>query len=948
MPVTSKLKNQVDLPVWEWLRPNPISTSASTNLVASTDGRYLYEIQSSTNIWRYDTYSDSWNQLSNPATNTTSFAASTYSKWHGYHGRAISAGTGLNTIEMAALQGSALVGYKIRIISGKGAGQERTITAVSDPIIKDRGVVTLASTSVITDASTGVLTKQWKINQYKDYQVRVLYGTTAGALVRPILYNNYNSLTFYDVNWASVTPWWGPISPTSTASTTTNTLYQIESNIVTVDSNWTTTPDNTSVFTVQCDGIWMLTSSTTNPFYVVQYYCPIADVWYSKSQTGGTIVSQLGTDVTSESMLEVPTLALSATATSATARSITSSGLSLSANQYTNYEIRILSGTGQGQSRNIIMNNPTSFTIGRSWDTTPDNTSVFGLYRDVNKLYWTGNGASSLYQYSTEYDFTTFSKIYDYGVARAASAAVNSIEPIAITNIARTTGGISVLNPTPTAGGSGYSVDQILTITTGGTGGTARITSVSSTGAVLAVSLETSGSGYTVGTGRATTVSPTGGTGCTLEITTIADIATVTTAISHPFKLGDSVTIAGASPSNYNGTFTIISTNSGTTFGYVVTGTPTTPATFTAQSATTLLDINKNWTTNEHVGKLVIITTAASPTAQAQVRLITANTSNTLTFASGTAPTNSTSRYIIIDAKPFGTENSVSNAINNNSRVGQATSGSSTTLVDTTKNWPINYHTGRTFRIVAGTGSGNTVTITSNTSNTLTFASQAFSVDNTSVYEILENFGTATSGGTSSLGDTTQNWPVNILVGKRVKLLSGTGATNEYTITGNTSNTLSFGVATAPDTTTAYAILEMSPRGTGNNMFYIGNSTNSNLNGKYYYMIRGGATNEISRYNFITEQFDFLTYTPFAETLTTGTMAAYDADRIYITKDATGRIVYYDLIKNQIINSSTVPYGMGTAVLGNRMEVMTTSDGLKYLYVARHSSQEFWRTLIFW
>ena len=962
MPVTSKLKPQVDLPVWEWMRPNPIATNSNTNFVTSPDARYIYEFQSTTAFYRYDTVSDSWNQLANPLVQPNTFGSMCYSKWHGYHGRAISAGTGSNTIEMAALQGAGLVGSKIRIISGKGAGQERTITAVSDPIIKDRGVATAGSTSVLTDATGGNLQKQWKINQYKDHQIRVLHGSANNALVRPILYNNYNSITWYDVAWAAVTPWWGPLAAIAPAGGATSSLYQIESNIVTVDTNWTTTPDSTSTFAVQSDGIWHFTSSTTNPFYAIQYYSPVADIWYSKSYTGGLFTGAFATDITTESLLEIPTLALSGTATTATARSIGDTSLAgtLSSNQYTNYELRILSGTGVGQFRSVIMNCLSSFTVGKTWDITPDNTSAYGLYRDVNKIYWTGNGSSDIYQYASEFDFTTPSKIYDYGIARSMSASVSGIEPISVTSIARTTGGISVLASSPTAGGSGYRVDQILTITTGGTGGTARITAVDSTGAVTAVDEETAGSGYTTGTGKATTVVPAGGTGCTLNITTIADIATVTTSINHPFKLGDTVTIIGATPSNYNGAFTIISTNAANTFGYVVAGSPSTPATFTAQSATTLTDVTENWTAGEHVGKLVQFISAASPTATAQTRLITANTTNTLTFATATAPINSTSRYTIIDAKPFAVEASTSSAINNNLKVGQATSGSSTTLVDTTKNWPINYwsntfptgspvSTARTVRIVAGTGSGTTIAITSNTSNTLTFASQSFSVDSTTVYEIMDNFGTATGGGISTLVDTTQNWPTNIFTGKRVKLLSGTGATNEYTITGNTLNTLSFSNATAPDSTTAYAILEMSTRGSGNNMFYIKSSTNTALNGKYIYLIRGFGTNEIARYNLITEQIEFLTYFPFTETFTTGTMAMYDGvDRIYITKDSTGRIMYYDLIKNQIVNSSTVPYGMGNAVLGNRMEIIETVDGLKYLYVARHSSQELWRTLLFW
>ena len=77
-------------------------------------------------------------------------------------------------------------------------------------------------------------------------------------------------------------------------------------------------------------------------------------------------------------------------------------------------------------------------------------------------------------------------------------------------------------------------------------------------------------------------------------------------------------------------------------------------------------------------------------------------------------------------------------------------------------------------------------------------------------------------------------------------------------------------------------------------------------------------------------------------------MFAYDGvDRIYFTKDGTGRIMYYDIVKNIVMPAGTIPYGMGTAVIGNRMEIFTTVDGLKYLYIPRHSSTELWRTLLF-
>lgn len=91
------------------------------------------------------------------------------------------------------------------------------------------------------------------------------------------------------------------------------------------------------------------------------------------------------------------------------------------------------------------------------------------------------------------------------------------------------TGPVLVLNSTPTAGGITYTTGDILTIT-GGIGATCSITQAA--GVVQTVTLLTSGTGYTAGSGKATTVSPAGGTGCTVDITSITPPTTLITVHS--------------------------------------------------------------------------------------------------------------------------------------------------------------------------------------------------------------------------------------------------------------------------------------------------------------------------------------------------------------------------------------------------------------------------------
>lgn len=79
-------------------------------------------------------------------------------------------------------------------------------------------------------------------------------------------------------------------------------------------------------------------------------------------------------------------------------------------------------------------------------------------------------------------------------------------------------GSISALNVAPTDGGTGYSMGDLLTISTGGTGGVAKVVEVAS-GVVTKVVLWAEGSDYTTGTGKSTTGGT--GSGCTVNITTV-------------------------------------------------------------------------------------------------------------------------------------------------------------------------------------------------------------------------------------------------------------------------------------------------------------------------------------------------------------------------------------------------------------------------------------------
>ncbi len=100
-----------------------------------------------------------------------------------------------------------------------------------------------------------------------------------------------------------------------------------------------------------------------------------------------------------------------------------------------------------------------------------------------------------------------------------------------ITTIQSVTGSVSgvIVTATLNAAGTGYHADDILTVTGGGgTGATFKVSTVDGSGHVTAIQQLTGGSGYSSGTGYATSVIPSGGTGATIDVTTVSAGSTIT------------------------------------------------------------------------------------------------------------------------------------------------------------------------------------------------------------------------------------------------------------------------------------------------------------------------------------------------------------------------------------------------------------------------------------
>lgn len=864
----------VDIPTWEWTRFAPavssaISSSCSADnpdILQERHGRYIYYLISATQFVRYDAWTDMYQQLASPAIAPSTYSAMKYSAAYGVEDRVIAAST--NTITVPAVTSQSLKGYDVVIVSGTGAGQRRTITSVAEPVAVDSGIVTAVSNTLGTLNITDTL-KSWTWNQHVGYTLRIT-GNTGVSQIRRILSNTNQQIVMGDTTQMNKV-WNNPniFSPAINATAGSQANYSIESQIITVDSNWTTQPDTTSVFRIQSGMIMLMSSAAATPFFTLQAYDIISDTWYILPATQ-QIFAAVGTDCTIERTTENSSIWFRGKATSGTTTTLVDAGLGVdraawTQNQWAGYWVYIFSGTAAGQIRRIASNTSTTLTWSTA-GTAPDTTSrYFIIGFDAGTA--TSGAASTLTDSTKSWVVNRWS---NYAVRILAGTGAGQIRPIASnTATALTIIGSWATNPDSTSVYAIQGDPDKLYMQLGG---------IASVGIYNLDSQVTSfGKQQDWGIARSASASISVSSVQPVAIASLANAtttATATTAHSHQFKVGDLVTVRGATDANFNVTNVAIATvPSATTFTYTMAGTPAATTLAGSQSTTTLTDFTKNWSTNQWAGFTITMYTAAvtasSGSVASQVFRITSNTATTLTLAAtATAPTNGVSRYTICAS----------------SAIGAADSG-----------------------VATGTGS------------------------------------------TTTLQDTSKSWAVNIWAGKRLRILTTTGTVTEVAITSNTANTITCGTITAPTTAvTGYAIIESSVKGTGVNANWAFGTSDERYRGRYLFMSRGGGVVGFDRFDLTTDRCNLMFTSPITETLTTGSMTAYDGkDRIYFHKDATQRVMSLNVVTGMVDGGSMYPYAAPTAIIGNRMEIITTKDGLMYLWLNRASFAECFRCLLF-
>ena len=967
MPLTNSLRPVVDQQVFEWMRFVPTRPTANSSLCSSWDksGRFLYYNVSSA-FWRYDTYADTWQELATMVS-APSLGQLKFHSGFGWRGIPIAATS--TTLTVGGFGNCRLIkGLKIRIVSGTGAGQERTITSVSDPVVAyNNGVLSSVANGTLADANTmNIIPNEWI-----GYNVRIV-GNNGQGQVRQVLRNTSTSFQSTIDGTYNVFPYtaylFNSTAPYAALSATagSQSIFQAESCVLTVDSPWTVTPTINSVYQIMSGGVFQIAGATSTPYSIFQMYDPVIDNWMARSSLGLHLNSNfVPAEVGFEVITEASGVLASGTATSGTSTTLANSGASMTVDRWANHQLRITSGTGIGQKRRIVGHNATTFFVNSKWDVTPDSTSQYQVWPDTDMM-WCLPAASTptaaLYGYHVEADQWCSGHLSDHGTARTICATVNAAagygspyQALTISSITRVTTGI--LSATISTAGSGYKVGALVACSTGGTGGQFWVRAVDANGGVTAVDLAACGSGYSAGSSNTTAVQ---GTGLVLSLTVgiTASLNGLNNLVRGPVNgtAQQSITIAGCSTdTSFNNTFSIIGYD-GTNAYIAAPSSTASPTAAASQSTTQLVDASKNWTTNEHVGKYLVtyyyLTNAMTTPNNLLIARISANTATTLTVSSITAPTNGITRYTIQEPRGFGAMMTYRNPAQ--SGQGWATSGTATTLVDSSKNWTINQWQNCKVRVMCGTGVGNESTITGNSATTLTVASWGVATpDSTSKYEILDSFGLVTTAGTAvtTITDSAKNWVVNSLVGKRVKVIGGTGVGVESTITSNTATVLTTGTSQTTSIDSRYVIYDNPGRGTGANaLIHLYGLSDSDKKARWLLSPRGNTTPFWDIYDIPTNTWLLNPlFSPQAATLTSGSMFTYDGtDTVFFNKDETQRLYAIDMSTMEVKGAGITPYNHGSQTTGNRMEVVKTSDGLKYLYIMRHSGSEMWRTLYFW
>lgn len=392
MGIQNSLYRVLDRKQWEMCSPAPTASVAGSMIVSSTlhDNYQLYMTTVSA-CYLYDPAEDAWITL--PASGLAgTFGAGTCGVYHpfGPTGTA-SAGSSTTLTTTLTIPGS-LDGYTIRLTGGTGAGQERIIASN-----------TYGANSVIT------VSNSWTVNP----DATTTYVLITGRFWIFVGNNATQGLRYYDV---ATNTWSGALSVTGIPATfATDAKIRSTPGTKYLVSSIATSASSTTLVDSEAD--WVI-NRWNNYMLRITEGTGAGQARVISSNTATTITVStawsINPDSTSKYVIEGFVCGI---ATSATSTTLVNAAKSWATNQWANYQVRIVQGTGAGQVRTIASNNGTTLTVS-AWSVTPDSTSLYVIEGNDDFLYLAGNANVAMYRYSISGN--TWSTLAP-GVARAGA-----------------------------------------------------------------------------------------------------------------------------------------------------------------------------------------------------------------------------------------------------------------------------------------------------------------------------------------------------------------------------------------------------------------------------------------------------------------------------------------------------------------------------------------------
>lgn len=373
---------------WQMMTPAPTASVAASFMLAAGSGNQnkALLVISATVHYLYDHAQDGFMQITSGALAGTfgAGACGAYSPWSITY-TANGGSTTTATVAAATHKINAYVeGETIEFInSGTNNGLRRKITNVRNNA--GAGTITLTFDRAV---NTAVLnTHTFRISSGRFYVMSA--GTTAAGSwktfdIGTMAWQANLSITGFPATWG-----------TDGKAVSTAKMANVEDNGTATAGSTTTLTDSTKAWTVDAyKNHWVLIVDGTGEGQMVKIISNTAT-----QLTFGTLAT--GLDATSVYQISgsKPAFA-SGLATAGGASTLTNGAKAWTTNQWTNYQIRIISGTGVGQTRTIASNTGTVITTSAAWTVNPDTTSVYVIEGNEDYIYLAGNNAVTMYRYS--------------------------------------------------------------------------------------------------------------------------------------------------------------------------------------------------------------------------------------------------------------------------------------------------------------------------------------------------------------------------------------------------------------------------------------------------------------------------------------------------------------------------------------------------------------------